>query len=171
MKVELTLPALERLIGGETEIEFEARRQIVENFATHHIKAFVNDKTLAALNAKWKAELEGEIKRLMDEFTRQTLAATANPDTSCQAAWKVGDFVKGVAEKVVGPVVDAAIQTKLGAIATYVERKVRLQLEKELDLHIAAAIQKGIQDGMAKQIDALVATEIERRCDLLKNMK
>ncbi len=67
MHVSLTLPALERLIGGETEIEVHLRQQIVEKFAERHLKSIVNREAWKAAYTQWqiggimRKDLEGRL--------------------------------------------------------------------------------------------------------------
>ena len=53
-----SLEALERLIGGDSEVETEIRNNIVQNFAKKHLKPLVN---------------EGMIKRVEREIENQTV--------------------------------------------------------------------------------------------------
>lgn len=43
MKLVLTVPALERLIGGDTEVEVELRKSIVQEFAKRHLTAVAKE--------------------------------------------------------------------------------------------------------------------------------
>lgn len=43
MKLVLTVPALERLIGGDTEVEVELRKSIVQEFSKRHLTAVAKE--------------------------------------------------------------------------------------------------------------------------------
>jgi hypothetical protein len=48
VKIQISsLDALERLIGGDTELEIELRNSVVQNFAHKHLKALVNPNLMA----------------------------------------------------------------------------------------------------------------------------
>lgn len=43
MKLVLTVPALERLLGGDTEVEVEIRKSIVHEFSKRHLSAVAKE--------------------------------------------------------------------------------------------------------------------------------
>ena len=81
MKVSLTLPALERLIAGDTEIEVEILQQIAEQFAKRHLKTILNDATWKAASAQWHKELDASVKEVM-----QQLQGGRNADKAAEQA-------------------------------------------------------------------------------------
>jgi len=59
LKIQINnLEALERLLGGDTEIEFDIRQNIVETFARKHIKTLVNDELISKATEGLKKEIE-----------------------------------------------------------------------------------------------------------------
>lgn len=59
IKIQLnSLDSLERLIGGDTEIELSIRNNIVQEFTKKHLKALVNDDIIVKNVAKVKNDLE-----------------------------------------------------------------------------------------------------------------
>lgn len=70
MKSKLTiqinnLEALERLIGGDTEVEIDIRQNIVETFTKKHLKTLANDTTMARIGELVKQECG---KELLESF-------------------------------------------------------------------------------------------------------
>jgi hypothetical protein len=58
--LNLTYPALERLIGGNSEVEVQIRQQIADRFLKNHLKRFINKKIIDNNVAlKMKQLLEG----------------------------------------------------------------------------------------------------------------
>ena len=57
-----SLEALERLIGGDTDVEIEIRNSIVQEFAKKHLKGVISEGLLAGAARRAKEEIE-------DEFT------------------------------------------------------------------------------------------------------
>lgn len=55
-----SLEALERLIGGDTELEIEVRNSIVQEFAKKYLKGIINEElmTVAVNRAKKKEAYE-----------------------------------------------------------------------------------------------------------------
>lgn len=77
MRVELTTKALDRLIGGETEIEVHLRHQVLEQFARARLKALCNDETMSKLHAELAAAVGAEVAKAAAGF-RAWLAAPAD---------------------------------------------------------------------------------------------
>jgi hypothetical protein len=51
MKIQInSLQALERLIGGDSQIEIEVRQSVAENFAKKHLKTLANNELTEAAN-------------------------------------------------------------------------------------------------------------------------
>lgn len=60
MKVTLTIPTLERLIGGDTELEVEIRKSIVYEFSKRHLSAVAK-------------EVYGDIEKAKEQIRTQVL--------------------------------------------------------------------------------------------------
>ena len=65
MKIQLDTKALERLIGGESEIEVELRNSVVQEFAKKHLKPLVNSSTLGKVMEEFKTIITAEIKAML----------------------------------------------------------------------------------------------------------
>jgi hypothetical protein len=77
MKLQInSLEALERLIGGDTEVELEIRNNIVQDFAKKHLKALVN---------------EGSIQRVANQLEK-TLASQAEDIINKKFGTLSGDY-------------------------------------------------------------------------------
>ena len=64
LKVQInSLEALERLIGGESKLEFDIRQNIVEAFAKKHLKTIANSDLIKKVEIGLKKELEDEFVR------------------------------------------------------------------------------------------------------------
>lgn len=59
MKIQIaSLAALERLIGGDSEIEIEIRQSVVENFSKKHLKALANSDLMSKISKSITEELQ-----------------------------------------------------------------------------------------------------------------
>ena len=56
MRLELNLPALERMLAGDSEIEVHLRHQIVEEFAKKHLIAIQKDETFKEMLKLYQAQ-------------------------------------------------------------------------------------------------------------------
>jgi hypothetical protein len=67
MKLELTLPALERLIGGDSEVEAQLRRQIAQAFAFRYLKGIVDQDMIEVVRSQVVGECRQELESLLNE--------------------------------------------------------------------------------------------------------
>ena len=66
MKMELNLPALERLIGGDSEIELKLRQQIVKVFEDHHLRKLASNMMQPQVMAVIKEKVNETVKEELD---------------------------------------------------------------------------------------------------------
>jgi uncharacterized protein with von Willebrand factor type A (vWA) domain len=71
VQIQLTLPALERLIAGDNEIEVGLRQQICEEFTKKHLKQIINDAAFKAIVASWDTELKQAIAEKLAELVER----------------------------------------------------------------------------------------------------
>jgi hypothetical protein len=65
MKLSLNLPALERLIGGDGEIEVELRHQIVKEFTKKYLKGIVDSSVFQSYQRELLEELRKAVKEVV----------------------------------------------------------------------------------------------------------
>ena len=67
MKIQMNnLEALERLIGGESEVEMDIRASIVDAFCKKHLKSIANEEFVKRMAEAVKTEING---KLLVEYT------------------------------------------------------------------------------------------------------
>lgn len=68
MQIQINnLAALERLIGGDSQLEFEIRNNIIQAFANKHLKPLVNDYKFDAMLKKVQESGQEEAKKVIEE--------------------------------------------------------------------------------------------------------
>lgn len=139
MRLELTLPALERLIGGDTELELGLRYQIVEEFTKHHLKTIVNSEFWKERQDLWQAE----VKAAVQEGLKDLLIDPKLTHASALVSGKLTEHARTVARE--------ALNQELKKIIDEQKRYWQDQVKRE----IASAIQANIKQ--------LVEAEIQRR--------
>lgn len=148
MHVSLTLPALERLISGETEIEVHLRQQIVEKFAEKHLKAIVNREAWKAAYSQWQAELEAAVAKILKEYIADQQAKDPGiPGTS--SGYKLQHAISQAADKAV----EQAVQRVVDSQKRYLEGIVN----RAVDCAMEAEIQKRITEGVNAKLQAVQA--------------
>lgn len=144
MRLELNLPALERLIGGDTEAEVSLRKQIVQEFAKRHLKE-------VAESATYQAAVEAA-KQYVDEAAKETfgienlVAGHLWPTVGYRLKAMVESLVKETAQKVVDEVLLKTIEHQ----KSYWGREVRQAVEKAVDRQI----EKEVEEGIRKRLEA-----------------
>lgn len=66
LKLSLTLQALEKLCGGDSQVEVELRQGVAAEFAKRHLKGIINDEVTARVQA---------LKNLVTKILQQELEA------------------------------------------------------------------------------------------------
>ena len=62
-----SLAALERLIGGDSELEIEVRNSVIQAFAKNHLKALITDELLKNAKMAVLAEIQKEFFDIVKE--------------------------------------------------------------------------------------------------------
>lgn len=103
MKIELTLPALERLIAGDSEIEIGLRKGVVMEFAKKHLQGLVDEEMQESLRefvverVNEYVKQETDIERIADSlaFPRVTdrLRVTVRQILAKELEASVKDYV------------------------------------------------------------------------------
>jgi len=85
MKIQLDEKALERLIGGDSEIEVELRSNVVQAFAKRHLKGVIEERYLYELKKEIcdyfrgfysnRYELKPEVKQMIADEVKKVIGA------------------------------------------------------------------------------------------------
>lgn len=152
VKIQInSLEALERLIGGNSEFEFEIRESIVQKFATKHLKSVATSDALSKIASALK-----------DEITADLVKQTSS------GGWNKTYALTDKAKKLLD-------DTTSDKIRSMIEHVVETHIRKHADLdNLKAYIDgevKRVADRVAdmvaeKKIAALVDIEIKKRLNL-----
>ena len=161
MKLELNLPALERLIGGDTEIEIGIRQQIVEQFCKHHIKTLMHSELWSKFYGAWRDELLAEIKKLEARFKEDLSGRGVEP------GYEPHYELKKLVENTAGPMLQKFIQEEITKSENYLWSKIMKSLEKLLANEAVQLVRQQIdtliKTAVGGEMDKLVEAEIHRR--------
>lgn len=103
MRLELTLPALEKLIGGETAIELDLRKAIVVEFARRHLKEVATEEIYKGVLAEIRKHVNIVVKEQLD--VSEIATAQIWPSVSARLRSLITSVVESHAQKAV----DAAL--------------------------------------------------------------
>lgn len=166
--LSLNRPALDRLLGGDTQLEIELRRQVVEEFAKRRLKELMSEPTFKALAQAEALALSQEVKavvgeRLYDFRTSQYRAEVRE---------EILPIIKAVVEQVVRETVTEMVSK---IVENHTPGTERLLLRYEHKLMTEAnekfqkamdRIDKGLDERLDEAFEKRVQDEIQRRFDL-----
>lgn len=121
LKFSLNVPALERLIGGNSEMEVELRKSIVQEFAKRH---------LTSVAQEWKATIEAEKQRLFDEvFNNYCVRSSWGSRTlSSDASALVLSEVKNAISALLQNEIQKSVQAAFSALQPQLDGKIEAAL-------------------------------------------
>lgn len=160
--IRLDVPALERLIGGDSEVEVQLRHGIVEAFAKRHLVAVLKDKAFAEIMANEAMVLSNGLRGLME----QSLGAIKSDGfgrVTVTLRTEVMAALTQEAEKRVGEVVRAAIDNAWARREKLlVEECARAVIQRQA-LLTESTVRDLVRDRLAKIADDIKAGIPERK--------
>ena len=153
MKLQInSLAAIERLIGGESEVELDIRNNIVEAFAKKHLKPVLNSpvfqRVVVDIQSQYDQAMISQVGNITN-FGRWDQKVVLKPElletlrTTARAA------------------ANAAIQEQIdngvkAAVAIFTPAYIQNQIEKRVTEVVAKQISEGV-DARLKQITAAIS--------------
>ncbi len=165
--LQLDHKGLERLLGGQTEMEIALRRGVVENFAKHHLKSLLNDEAWKASYEVWSQELNAAIEK--------RLAELLSPDKADQDArlpniqYRVGEHVNRAVKIALAEALKERIEKDKSYLTTYVTRNVEHWINQEGKRLIAQVFEQEVKKLVDTRLNELVELEIKRRVEALRS--
>jgi hypothetical protein len=150
----LTLPALQRLIGGDSEAEIQIRQGIVESFARRQLKCLLNDDVIRqvltsarqeaiAIIAKQAQEKFADIAVTNQGWGNQVTKVTLKPEIVAEINKAVLRKWHEIREEAVAKAVEDIISVRQELIESVIEKKVNHRID---DL---------VAEGVRKRFEAL----------------
>ncbi len=163
IRLDLDVPALERLIGGDTEIEISLRRGIVEEFAKRHLIAVVKDEAFkdfldreskiarAALDAAFVQHI-GTIKERGYTTEVVNISAAVKAAIEAEAARRFDKYIADSVERVWKEKCEPKLESWLDRLLI---RHVSEAVEKRVKEHQADTVNKLVDERLAKAAVAM----------------
>ena len=118
-----SLGALERLIGGDTEVEIEIRNSIVQEFAKKHLKGVISESLLASATRQAKEEIEDEFTTIRGSGNNSWVKPTIRVDVLNRFKQEMRDQVQ---RELISIIQDVVAENKnIGEIEEQVDRQSR----------------------------------------------
>ena len=146
MRLELNLPALERLIGNDTELELNLRRNIVNEFAKRHLKSLVDEDMFHKACAEARCIVNEAAKNVFDI---ENLASNhVYPVASGRLKKMVEDYTSTIVDEFVRSKINKRIEDLNGYWEKYVERCITQKITLEIEKQIKEVVQKRLMEAM-----------------------
>ena len=150
MKLQLnSLAALERLIGGDTDVEVEIRNNVIQAFANKYLKIGVEDMVRKELSA-----IRCEVDSCVSRVVREANLGMFDTSLSCRTALTnsakkaVRDYAGEVMATAVTAGVDAAVAAcPIADIKRLIDNRVESLTKAEVDKRVAARL-AAIKEGL-----------------------
>ena len=141
------LEALERLIGGDTEVEIEIRNSVVQNFADKHLKDLANTPEISGTLSQIKEEIYKQARNKIENeiATFKTSYGSSITDVQLRPAIqeKITTQIKNLVEDTVRQSVNEAI--KVWATNPDLKRRIDARFEYYTKEYINSEIKERLE--------------------------
>jgi len=160
LKITLTKPALERLIGGDTELEIALRKEAVREIVSKKFDSIATQETWKLSHAMTKTIAE-QCERVVEGYR----AGTSNPQG--RSAWitdydtnrTLQEATRKAVEKYVGDIIRKETQEYLSA-----------QFESDSDdKRLRRIVTSAVYDELEETVKKLVEKELKEQRDKIKD--
>ncbi len=139
MQMVLTLPALERLIGGDTEIELMLRKQIAKQFVESHFSGLVDDEVAARV-----VKAEAALVDIAAE-AELGIAKLTGGNRWPAISDRLRSLIREEAVKLAQECVDAALKKVIEYQRRYWDKEITNAVNKALEANIKQLVEEGVQ--------------------------
>jgi hypothetical protein len=123
-----SLDALNRLIGGDSELELQLRQQVVAEFAKKYLKSIVLDEWFQKWMESLKADLQKTFQTMVKEAIGEVYFSSYGPET--------------VRVNKLGPALQTKIREEAIKVAQKIIMKASLSEEQMMDIALKVAEEK-----------------------------
>lgn len=141
-------PAIERLLGGDSELEVELRQQIADQFATKHLKSLLNDKVFNQFRKTVSAEVDSAIHDCLARTTKRGWKREVS--INAEVREKLREAVRAETENVFRGQISDAIDAEVEKYKRFAENRLRAALkdafsEQKINELIDAGVQQRLE--------------------------
>ena len=150
--VILTRPALDRLLGGDSELEIRLRHATAKAFSEKYLYTMLNDKVRANILARLNTAMSAFVNEAIGGLTQTGYRTTVkiNPDIEK----RVRDTATQIA--------DAAISKHLATVSSELTGRCERMLT-DISNTIVRSIEQAVQTRLAQLTEERIESEIQRR--------
>lgn len=156
-KITLTAAALQRLLGGDSDLEVTFRQHAAEAFAHKHLKALVNDDNFSKLANAHAEGLKAEIDRMIGQYVHRS-------------GGRYAPAIRGEVQKLITEATAVTIRDEIAKryneLATEHETRVAVPRMDRWEMKIIDVVKARVDQIMGElsaRIDNRIDTYLERR--------
>lgn len=147
MKLSLNLPAVERLLAGESELEVELREQIAEQFADKHIKSLFNSARFQTVIERIENVVREEARKTFEpaigRFEYYTTTATLSPAFRAKLDKSMSEILDKEVNRIVGSAFEkfrTSLEDREKYWADYADRAIKEKIDKTIELRVSEGV-------------------------------
>jgi hypothetical protein len=161
VKIQInSLEALERLIGGDSELEIEMRKSIAYDFTTKHLKSLANDPAVQAHMDKARSQLTETVRVEVEKKLGGLVRTNNYPYTAFAFNTETRQYI----DKAVSDRFEEFVKTK---VAEAMKVWTPEQINKIVDREVVHQIHTKVRDGVKARLETVQA-ELTKLPELIK---
>lgn len=147
MKLILDATAVEKLLGGDTELEIELRQSVAAQFAKHHLKPLINSAEVKAIAESIKTQAIGAATKTLTETIANvktkswgTTEYSLKPEIISMIQDEVHDQLKVVIASEIKNALEvySTIDTIGKAVNARIDEQIKYEIKSQVDAKMAA---------------------------------
>lgn len=152
ISMTLTLPALERLLGGDSELEIQLRHQVVENFAKRHLRNLLVEDTQQMIESLHRTVRDELLPIIKAEHARYVpvsgWAGTRGLTETFRNTLK--EFARIQTQEAVEQTIRQLIDEQMDAVS------LRERIHKTVSQYVATIVKEQVRNSLQEQVAQLV---------------
>lgn len=130
VKISLSLAALERLIGGDSELEVELRHQIVRNFTEKHLKQLANSELMSQTYRQINNDIKTEVAKYVSGHWVAVWGEQFGVDSVLAKGIK--NEVDKLVKETIAALITLTVESKLSNWDNYTDNKIKALFDAKI---------------------------------------
>lgn len=164
MKLSISVEALERLLGGDTELEIQLRHQVAQQFIMNHFTKFVQSKLFNAIRDEIHKVTE-DVRNLANQKIAEHIGIFKGGGWrgpyEVQLLGHIQESLNNVVNTAVWDQVGLAIKKNVKDRIEYYEKKWASVIDERVQKKFDEAIEKKIQEGIESRLKLALIQKAE----------
>lgn len=145
VRIALNVPALERLLGGDSELEVHLRHQVAENFCRRHLKSLLKSEAIQDVIKSFQADAIEEVQQNIGTLRQETYGAHRKLTLKPEFEEKLKALVQVNVDQIIASAMPAErlkdlIKQQTDYWSGYIDRSIRRHIDVEIEKQVTAGI-------------------------------